>query len=150
MGSKMAKRRTEDDGKSNHNIQQSWGRKTDVIAMEKDSNKVTTQRSWIKIKTSGKPKRYFHTKHCLQSIYTIVKKIQNMQTTGMKNISMDNIIMNAILEKQKQIQIFWWCRKMLSWIMAERLPNRNQMFKKRHNRSYIKILHKMNKKAEKS
>ena len=29
-----------------------------------------------------------------------------MQTTGMKNISMDNIIMNAILEKQKQIQIF--------------------------------------------
>lgn len=34
--------------------------------------------------------------------------------------------------------------------MAERLPNRNEMFKKRHNRSYIKILHKMNKKAEKS
>ena len=71
--------------------------------MEKDSNKVTLQRRWIKRKNSGKPERYFHNKYSVQNMKS-QSNMSNMQTAGTKNRStMDNIILiNAIIKKQRQ------------------------------------------------
>ena len=71
--------------------------------MEKDSNKVTIQRRWIKRKNSGKPERYFHNKYSVQNMKS-QSNMSNMQTAGTKNRStMDNIILiNAIIKNQRQ------------------------------------------------
>ena len=81
--------------------------------MERDINKVTTQRRGIKRKNSGKLERFFIT-NIVSKAYEILKKTQNeaiqsnitnMQTAGKKNRStMDNIIViDAIIEKQNKV-----------------------------------------------
>ena len=129
--------------------------------MERDINKVTTQRMRIKRKNSGKPEGLFIT-NTVSKAYEILKKIQNeavqsnitnMQTAGKKNKStMDNIIViDAIIEKQKQshkntYNFFsdagkcfdkLWLKDCL--ILMEEIG---------YNRNDIKILYRINKKAE--
>ena len=85
--SRMAKRRRRwEDTKSNNNIQQIWGRRTNTVTMERDINKVTIQRRWIKRKNLGKPEGIFIT-NIVSKAYEIVKKIQNETVqSNMSNI----------------------------------------------------------------
>ena len=113
MESRIAKRRRRwDDRKSNSNIQQIWGRRTDTVTMERDIIKPLYKGGGSKEKNQESQRGIF-TANIVSKAYEIVKKIQNeaiqsnmckMQTGWKKNRStMDNIIiMNVIIEKQRQ------------------------------------------------
>ena len=55
--------------KPNNNIQQSWGRRTDAVTMERDGIKSLHKESGSKEKKPGKSERYFHNKYSVQSIW---------------------------------------------------------------------------------
>ena len=103
--------------------------------MERDINKITIQRKWIKRKKSGKPERGIFITNIASKAYEIVKKIQNKDT---------------IIEKQRQSHkntylYFAGAEKCLNKLWMK--DSLTEMGEIGYNRN-IKMLYKMNKKAQ--
>lgn len=92
------------DRKTNNNIQQRERTKTDLIIIERNSNKVTVQRKWNKNENQESQRAIFII-NIVSKAQEIVKKIQNgaaqskmpdMQTTVKKTRSTMDSIRSAI------------------------------------------------------